>query len=106
MIITKKKKKKKKKEENLPFIGFKKVDHRVKNQRKAKRDKYLDLARELRKLWNMRVTVIPSVVGVLGKGHKGLERGLEELKIRGQIETIQTTALLRSARTLRRVLET
>ena len=31
---------------------------------------------------------------------------LEDLKIRGQAETIQSTALLRSARILRRVLET
>ena len=31
-----------------------------------KRDKYLDLAWEPRKLWNMKVTVIPIVVGVLG----------------------------------------
>ena len=30
-----------------------------------KRDKYLDLARELKELGNMRVTVIPIVIGVL-----------------------------------------
>ena len=29
-------------------------------------DKYLDLARELKKLWKMRVTVIPVVLGALG----------------------------------------
>ena len=28
----------------------------------------LDLARELRKLWNMRVTIIPIVIWALGKG--------------------------------------
>ncbi len=37
---------------------------------------------------------------------KGLVQGLEDLEIRGRVETIQTTALLRSARILRRVLET
>ena len=37
---------------------------------------------------------------------KGLERGLEELESEGQIEALQTTALVRSARILRRVLET
>ena len=30
-------------------------------------DKYLDLARELKKLWNMRVMVVPIVSGELGK---------------------------------------
>ena len=66
-------------------------------------DKYLDLARELKKLWNMKVKVIPIVVGAHGTVPKGLEKGLE---IRGRIETIQNTALLQSARILRRVLET
>ena len=37
---------------------------------------------------------------------KGLVRGVEELEFGGQAEIIQTTALLRSARILRRVLET
>ena len=82
------------------------ADHRVKMKEREKIDKYLDLARELRKLWNMRVKVIPIVIGALGTIPKGLEKSLDELEIRGRIETIQTTALLRSAGILRRVLET
>ena len=59
-------------------------------------DKYLAFARELKKkLCNMQVTVIPVVVGTLGTVPKGLKRGLKQLEIRGRIETIQTTALLR-----------
>ncbi len=30
------------------------------------KDKYLDLARELKKLWNMKVTIIPIVIGAFG----------------------------------------
>ena len=41
--------------------------------------------------------VIPIVVGLLGMVSKSLVRGLEELEIKGRGETIQTTALLRSA---------
>ena len=37
------------------------VDHKVKNQRKRK-DKYVDLARELRKLLNIMATMIPIVI--------------------------------------------
>ena len=37
---------------------------------------------------------------------KGLVQGLEDLKITGQVETVQTTALLRSTRILRSVLVT
>ena len=71
-----------------------------------KKDKYLDLARELRKLWNMKVTVMPIITGAFGMISKGFVRTLEELEIRGRAETIQTTTLLSSARILRRVLET
>ena len=81
-------------------------NHRVKIKESKKRDKYLDLARELRKLWNVKVTMIPIVIDALGMIPKGLERGLEELEIRGWTKIIQTAALLMLARILRRVLET
>ena len=48
----------------------------------------------------------PSVIGAIGTINRGLIQGLEDLEIRGRVEIIQTTALLRSARILRRVLET
>ena len=44
------------------------------------------------------------VTGALGTVNKGFMRGLEFLEIRGRLETIQTTALLRSVRILRRIL--
>ena len=37
---------------------------------------------------------------------KGLLKVLEDLEVGGRMETIQTTALLRTARILRKVLET
>ena len=71
-----------------------------------KKDKDLDLARDLKKLCNMKVTIIPSVIGAFGTVTKRLLKGLEDLEVEGRVETIQTTALLRTARILRRVLET
>ena len=68
--------------------------------------KYLDLGRELKRLWNMRVKVIPIVVIYFRMVPKDSEKRLDELEIRGKLEIIQTTALLRSARIVRRVLET
>ena len=68
-----------------------------------KRDKYLELARELKKLRNMNVSVIPFVSGVFGTVSKGVIQGMEDVKIRGRVETLQTIALLRI---LSRVLET
>ena len=50
--------------------------------------------------------VIPIVTGELGTVTKGLEQGLKNLEIKGRAETILTTALVRSARVLRRIPET
>ena len=82
------------------------ADQRINLKEWEKKDKYLDLARELKKLWNMKVTIVPIVIGALGTITKGLLKGLEDLEVRGRVETIQTTALLRTARILRQVLET
>ena len=54
----------------------------------------------------MKVTIVSIVIGELGTITKGLLKGLEELEVGGQVETIQTAALLRTARIMRRVLET
>ena len=42
------------------------ADLRIKLKTYEKRDKYLDLARELKKLWNMKVTIMPIVIWNLG----------------------------------------
>ena len=53
----------------------------------------------------MKVTVIPIVIDALGTATKGLIQGMGELEIKGRLETIQFTILLRSVSVLRKVLE-
>ena len=81
-------------------------DHRIKLKECEKKDKYLDLARELKKLWNMKVTIVPIVIGAFGTITKGLLKGLEDLQVGRRVETLQMTALLRTTRILRRILGT
>ena len=71
---------------------------------REKKDKYMDLVWEMKKLWNMKMTVIPIVTGAFGAVNKGVVQELEDLEIRRCVETFQTTALLRSVRILRKVL--
>ena len=82
------------------------ADHRIKPKEVEKKDKYLDLARQLKKLWNMPVIIIPIVIDTFGTISKGLLKGLEDLEVGGRGETIQTSALLRTARILKKVLKT
>ena len=79
------------------------ADNRIKLKECEKKDKYLDLVRELKKLWNIKVTIVPIMIGAFDTATKGLLKGLE---VGGRVETIQMTALLRTTRIPRRVLET
>ena len=47
------------------------ADHRVNLKESEKRDKYLELARELKQLWNMKVTFRPVVISALDTVTKG-----------------------------------
>ena len=69
------------------------ADHKIKLKECESKDKYLDLARELKKLWNMLMAIIPIVIGAFGTVTKGLLLGLEDLEVGRRLETIQTTAL-------------
>ena len=79
--------------------------HRVKLKDNKKRDRYLDIAKEIEKLWNMKVMVNTLVVSALEIVSKESVRGLEEREIGGRAETTQTTTLLKSARILRSILK-
>ena len=54
----------------------------------------------------MKVTTVPIVISAFGTITKGLLKGLQGLEVGGRVETFQMTALLRTARILRRVLKT
>ena len=76
--------------------NYQKADHQLKFEKKEKkkRDTYLDLVWELRKLWSIRVAMISPVCGKLGTVPKSLKRCIEFLEIGGRIETTYTTAFL------------
>ena len=48
------------------------ADHGIKLEKNEKKDNYNDLARELKKLWNLKVTIIPIGIGAFGTATKGL----------------------------------
>ena len=64
------------------------ADYRIKLKECEKKDKYPDLARELKKLWNMKVTIIPIVIGDLGTVTKGLLKVLGCLEVGERVENI------------------
>ena len=65
------------------------TDHRVKLKEWEERDKYLNLTRELKRLWNMKVTMIPTVIGALHISTNGSVEGLEDLEITGLVSKLR-----------------
>ena len=79
---------------DLIIINKKKIelccpdDHRIKLKESEKKGKYLDLARELKNIWNMMMKIILNVIGAFGSVTKGLQKGLGDLDVEWWVETI------------------
>ena len=67
------------------------ADHRIKLNESEKKEKYIDLAREFKKKWNMKVTIIPIVIGAFGTVTKDYQSDWRtwELKDEGRPSKIQ-----------------
>ena len=82
------------------------ADVRVEEKEREKEEQYQDLKREIGRLWNLKkVEVVPVVIGALGSVTKEFDRRIEKLGITFNVGVVQKTALLRTARILRKVLE-
>ena len=97
-----------KKERSCKIIDFAVPgDSRIeeKEKEKDKLEKYQDLGRDLQKIWNVKVKVIPLVVGSLGAIPKQFGIRLKQIGIAVGTAQVQKTVLLGTARKLRKVLE-
>ena len=79
-------------------------DSRIEEE-KDKIEEYQDLGRELQKIWNLKMKIIPLVVGSLGAISKQFVNRLKQIGITARIAQVQKTDLLGTARILRKVLE-
>ena len=81
------------------------TDVRV-EEKKEKVEKYQDLKREIRRSWKLRnVEIVPVVIGALGSVSTEFDRCMGKLGITYNVGVMQKTALLGTARILRKVLE-
>ena len=80
-------------------------DSRIEEKEKDKIEKYQDFGRELQKIWNVKVKIIPLVVGSLGATPKHFGNRLKQIGVTVGTAQVQKTVLFGMARILRRVLE-
>jgi len=67
-------------------------------------EKYQDLVRELKTLWEKKIVVIPIVIGALGTTSKALPKRLKDIGIKTNIGKMQKIVILYTARVLRKIL--
>ena len=79
-------------------------DARVDDKEIEKIEKYLDLARELSKVWNVKLTLVRLVVGAMGTPAKALEKRLKTIGIQTKISELQKTLLIHTSRILGKTL--
>ena len=80
-------------------------DSRIAEKEKDKIEKYQELGRELQKIWNVKVKIIPLVVGSLGAIPKRFGNRLTQIGITIGTAQVQKTVLLGTARILRKFLK-
>ena len=80
-------------------------DSSIEEKEKDKIEKHQDLGRESQKIWNVKVKIIPSVVGSLSAITEQFSNRLKQIGITAGTAQVQKTVLLRTARILRKVLE-
>ena len=81
------------------------VPYDTKVNTKEVEDLNLDLARELRKLWDMKVSIIPVIFRALETTPKNICKRMEDIRIKTRILELQKTTIIYFARILRKVLE-
>ena len=95
-----------KKERSCKIIDFAiPGDRRIEEKEKDKIEKYQDQGRESQRIWNVKVKIIPLVVGSLGAIPKQFDNRLKQIGITVGTAQVQKTVLLGMARILRKVLE-
>ena len=91
-----------KKERSCKIIDFAvPEDSRIVEKKKYKIEKYQELGRELEKIYNVKVMVMPLVVGFLGDILKQFGNRLKQIGIMARTAQVQNTVLLETARILR-----
>ena len=80
-------------------------DSRIEEKEKDKIEKYQDVGMELQNIWNIKVKIIPLVLGSLGAIPKQFGNILKQIGITVGTAQVQKTVLLGMARILRKVRE-
>ena len=70
-----------------------------------KKLKYKSLCIEIQRMWNLKCTFIPVIIGVTGIVTRSLKKNLETVPEKHSIDSLQKTAILGTSHIIRKVLQ-
>ena len=71
----------------------------------VKKLKYNSLCTEMQRMWNMKCTVVPVIIGATGIVTRGLRKNFETVQGKHSIDSLQKTAILGTSHIIRKVLQ-
>jgi len=81
------------------------ADSNVMQKGAEKKLKYKRLCIEIQRMWNLKCTIIPVIIGATGIVTRSLRKNLEAVPGRYSIDSLQKTALLGTSHIIRKVLQ-
>jgi len=81
------------------------ADRTVVQKEAEKKLKYTSLCIEMQRMWNLKCTIIPVIIGTTGIVTRSLRKNLEAAPGKHSIDSLQKTAILGTSRKIRKVLQ-
>jgi hypothetical protein len=81
------------------------ADRNVVQQEEEEKLKYRSLCTEKQRIWNLKCTIIPVIIGATGIITRSLRKNLEAVPGKHSIDSLQKTAILGTADIIRKVLQ-
>jgi len=81
------------------------ADRNVVQNEAEKNLKYKSLCIEIQRMWKLKCTIIPAIIGATGIVTRSLRKNLEAVPGNHSIDSLQKTALLGTSHIIRKVLQ-
>ena len=81
------------------------ADRNVVQKEAEKKLKYKGLCIEMQRMWSLKCTIVPVIIGATGIVTRSLKKNLKTVPGKHSIDSLQKTAVLGTAHTIRKVLQ-
>ena len=81
------------------------ADRNVVQKEAEEKLKYRSLGIEVQRMWNLKCTIVPVIIGATGIVTRSLRKNLEAVPGKHSIDSLQKTAILGTSHVIRKVLQ-